>query len=86
MAIFSKTVTLIFDLHDLELGTKRKILSQGISHVRYEGPKSYQSKDMANVKVFVDKHTDKRTGPKTICPRSIDALSAKQGKIKFRQV
>ena len=26
--------------------------------MKYEGPKSYQSKNMANVKVFVDKPTD----------------------------
>ena len=25
------------------------------THVKYEGPNSYQSKDMANVKVFTDK-------------------------------
>ena len=31
------------------------------SHMKYEGPDSYQSKDMANVKVFVDKQTDKWT-------------------------
>ena len=31
------------------------------THVKYEGPKSYQSKDMANVKVFADKQTDKMT-------------------------
>ena len=48
------------------------------THMKYEGPSSYQSKDMANVKVFADKQTNKRTdgqtdGPKTICPRSIDA-------------
>ena len=43
------------------------------SHVKYTGLKSYQSKDMANVKVFADKQIDKLTdgqtdGPKTICP------------------
>ena len=30
-------------------------------HVKYEGPESYQSKDIANVKVFADKQTDKMT-------------------------
>ena len=45
--------------------------------MKYEGPDSYQSKDMANVKVFVNKQTDKRTdgqidGSKTICPLSTD--------------
>ena len=40
------------------------------THVEYEGTTSFQSKDMANVKVFVDKETDM---PKTIYPRSIDA-------------
>ena len=38
------------------------------SKVKYEGPNSYQSKDLANVKVFADKQTD---WLKTICPRSI---------------
>ena len=33
--------------------------------MEYEGPKSYQSKDMANEKDFADKQTD---GTKTICP------------------
>ena len=46
--------------------------------MKYECSKSYQSRDMANVKAFADKQTDKRRerqteGPKTICPRSIDA-------------
>ena len=48
------------------------------THVKYEGPKAYQSKDMANVKVFAEKKTDKCTerqmdGPKPICPRSVVA-------------
>ena len=29
--------------------------------MKYEGPKSYQSEDMANVKVFADKQTDAQT-------------------------
>ena len=45
---------------DLELGTNRKLLLQGI-HVKYEGPKSYQSKDLANVKVFEHKPTEAQT-------------------------
>ena len=36
----------------------------GYTHVKCEDPNSYQSKDMANVKVFADRQTD---GPKTIC-------------------
>ena len=31
-------------------------------HVKYEGPNSYQSKDLGNVEVFADKQIDKRTG------------------------
>ena len=27
--------------------------------MKYEGPNSYQSKDMPNIKVFADKQTDK---------------------------
>ena len=38
------------------------------TYVKYESPNSYQSKDMANVKVFADKHT----GQKLYAPRSID--------------
>ena len=41
------------------------------THVKFEILNSYKSKDIANVKVFVDKETDKRT--KTIGPRSVDA-------------
>ena len=38
--------------------------------MKYEGPKSYQSKDMANLKVSADKLMDARTDwPKTICLR-----------------
>ena len=45
---------------------------------KYEGPNSYQSKDMANVKVFADIQMDKpkngqADGSKTICSKSIDA-------------
>ena len=29
------------------------------THVKYEGPNFFQSKDMANVKVFADKQTNK---------------------------
>ena len=36
--------------------------------MKYEGPKSYQSKDMTKVKVFVDKQTDKWTGQKLYAP------------------
>ena len=50
------------------------------TYVKYEGPKSYQSKDMANVKVFADKQTDawinrQTDGSKTICLRPIDAVA-----------
>ena len=39
------------------------------THVKYECPNSYQSKDMANVKVLVDKQRNRqRDCPKTICP------------------
>ena len=61
MAIFSKTVTSIFDL-DLDWWPWTWHQQQGIvtryTHVKYEGLNSYQSKDMANVNVFVDKQTD----------------------------
>jgi hypothetical protein len=39
------------------------------THVKYESPITYHLKDIANVKVFADKQTDR---PKTICPRSFD--------------
>ena len=34
-------------------------------NVKYEGPNSYQSKDMANVEVFADKQTYKRINGQT---------------------
>jgi hypothetical protein len=40
------------------------------THMKYESPITYHSKDMANVKVFeMDRQMDR---PKTICPRSFD--------------
>ena len=52
------------------------------THLKYEGHEFYQLKDMVNVKVFADKQTDNLTngqkdGPKTTCPRSIDAGAQK---------
>ena len=35
-------------------------LTERYTSVKYAGPKSYPSEDMANVKVFVDKQRDKR--------------------------
>ena len=35
------------------------------THVKYEGPNCYQSTDMANVNVFADKQTDKKTQGQT---------------------
>ena len=52
---FLVKVTLKTDLDlvdDLELVTNRKVLSQDNTYVKYEGPNLYQSKYMANVKVF----------------------------------
>ena len=48
------------------------------TYVIYESSITDHSKAIAKVKVFTDKQTNKRTdrqtdGPKTICPRSIDA-------------
>ena len=38
-------------------------------NVKYEDPKSYQLKDMADLTVFADKQMHRQTdGPKTICP------------------
>ena len=45
---------------------QQKGLVTRYTHVKYEGPNSYQTKDMANVKVFADKETDKRTGQKLL--------------------
>ena len=57
----SKTVTLIFDLDRWPwTWYQKKGLVTRYTHVKYEGPNSYQSKDIANVKVFADKQTDKR--------------------------
>jgi hypothetical protein len=41
--------------------------------MKYECPITYHSKDMANVKVFADRQTDRQMDrPKTICPLSFD--------------
>jgi hypothetical protein len=41
--------------------------------MKYESPIAYHSKDMANIKVFADRETDKQTDrPNTICHRSFD--------------
>ena len=56
MATFFLTVTLIFDLHLDRLQWtwyKQKGFVTRYTHVKYEGPNSYKSKDIANVKVFV---------------------------------
>ena len=58
-------------------GQGHKVKKKGLvirnTHVKYESPITYHSKDMANVKVFADRQTDKQTDrPKTICPRSFD--------------
>ena len=36
--------------------------------MKHAGPRSYQSKDMTNVKVFADKQTDKLRGQKLYTP------------------
>ena len=41
---------------------QQKGLVTRYTHVKYEGPNSYQSKDISNVKVIADKQTDKRKG------------------------
>jgi hypothetical protein len=40
------------------------------THMKYESPVTYHSKDMANVKVFADKQTDGQA--KNYSPRSFD--------------
>ena len=42
------------------LPTERSCHKDWYTHVKYEGPNSYQSEDMACVKVFADKETDKQ--------------------------
>ena len=46
----------------MTLNLQQKGLVTRFTHVKYEGRKSYQLKDMANVKVFADKQTDKQMG------------------------
>ena len=36
--------------------------------MKYEGPNTYQTRDMANVKVFANKETEKRTSQKRYAP------------------
>ena len=38
------------------------------TNAKYEGPNSYQSKDIANVKAFADKQADEWTGKKLYAP------------------
>jgi hypothetical protein len=49
------------------IGTNRKFLSLG-THMKYESPITYHSKDMANVKVFADRQTNRQTGQKLYAP------------------
>ena len=72
MAIFSKTVTLIFDLDIIMMLTLVIIEERVLPHeyVKYDSSITYYSKGKANVKVFADKQTDRRA--KNYMPRSID--------------
>ena len=80
-AIFSKTVTLIFnlDLETLTMVRKKGFYPKEYTCicVKYENFITYHSKAMANVTVLADKQTDRqmhqRTGQKTVCPRYINA-------------
>jgi hypothetical protein len=38
------------------------------THMKYESCITYHSKDMANVKVFADRQTNRRTGQKLYAP------------------
>ena len=67
---------------DLKLGTTKKFRH---THVKYEGPNSYQSKDIVNIIVFADKQMDKQMDgqkgwPKTICPRSVNEAAKRKKK------
>ena len=59
-------------IFDLDLGTREKVLSQGIWNMKYESYNTYLPEVMANIKVFLcaNRQTDKQT---TICSRSIDS-------------
>ena len=81
-----RKLTLIFDL-DLDWWPwtwfQQKGLVTWYTHVKYKGPKSYQSKEMVNVKKIADKQEGRmdqwtNARAKTICPRSIDAGSIKK--------
>ena len=48
---------------DIVFSTKVKFSPRNIN-VKYEGSITYHSKAMANVEVFADKQTDRRTNPK----------------------
>ena len=65
---FLMKLTLKTDLDladDLELECyQQKGLVTKYTHVKYEGPNSYISKDTANGKVFADKQKGERTGQK----------------------
>jgi hypothetical protein len=38
------------------------------THMKYESPITCHSKDMANIEVFADRQTDRRTGQKLYAP------------------
>jgi hypothetical protein len=45
-----------------------KGLVTGNMHIKYKSPITYHSKNMANVKVFADRQTNRRTGQKLFAP------------------
>ena len=54
------------------------------THVKYEGPNSQHLKDMANVKVFVDKQTDNQSDKqmgKKLCAPNLSIRGHKKEKI-----
>ena len=74
---FSKTVTLIFHL-DLDFGTKERVLPpKKYIYVKNKSSITYNSKALANVKVFTDKQNrqmDKQTGQNLYIPDRIKEL------------
>jgi hypothetical protein len=54
--------------------------------MKYESPITYHSKDMANVKVFEDRQTNRQTGQKPYAPDLSIQGHKKCGKLIYKQM
>jgi hypothetical protein len=67
--VFKKWVKLQGQGHMVKnFGTNRTVFVIRNTYMKYESPITYHSNDMANVKVFADRQTDRWTGQKLYAP------------------